>query len=102
MEKVDEYEAKIAALERKVGQLTMEIDILKKLRERTSSHDEHEEVYACEYETMRDVMERLPRFLEETYDCRRLHSSLGYVPPEEYEIEYARKAGQFPEPSLST
>jgi len=30
------YEAKIAALERKVGQLTMEVDILKKLRERTS------------------------------------------------------------------
>jgi hypothetical protein len=27
---VAEYEAKIAALERKVGQLTMEIDLLKK------------------------------------------------------------------------
>ena len=27
---VDEYEAKIAALERKVGQLTMELDLLKK------------------------------------------------------------------------
>lgn len=40
VEKVDEYEAKIAALERKVGQLTMEIDILKKLRERTSPPDE--------------------------------------------------------------
>jgi transposase-like protein len=36
VEKVEEYEAKIAALERKVGQLTMEVDILKKLRERTS------------------------------------------------------------------
>ena len=36
VEKVDEYEAKIASLERKVGQLTMEVDILKKLRERTS------------------------------------------------------------------
>ncbi len=46
MEKVDEYEAKIAALERKVGQLTMEIDILKKLRERTSSHDEMPSVFS--------------------------------------------------------
>jgi transposase len=36
VEKVDEYEAKIAALERKVGQLTMEVDILKKLPGRTS------------------------------------------------------------------
>jgi transposase len=40
VEKVEEYEAKIAALERKVGQLTMEIDLLKKLRERTSLPDE--------------------------------------------------------------
>jgi putative transposase len=62
----------------------------------------HEEVYACEYETMQDVMERLPRFLEETYNCRRLHPSLGYVSPEEYEIAYARKTGQFPAPCLST
>lgn len=30
-EKVRDYEGKIAALERKVGQLTMELDILKKL-----------------------------------------------------------------------
>lgn len=30
-EKVRDYEAKIAALERKVGQLTMELDVLKKL-----------------------------------------------------------------------
>lgn len=29
---IAEYEAKIAALERKVGQLTMELDLVKKLR----------------------------------------------------------------------
>jgi transposase len=29
---VAEYEAKVAALERKVGQLTMELDLLKKVR----------------------------------------------------------------------
>jgi transposase len=40
LEKVEEYEARIAALERTVGQLTMEIDLLKKLRERTSPPDE--------------------------------------------------------------
>ena len=62
----------------------------------------HEEVHAYEYETMQDVIERLPLFLEETYNCRRLHSALGYVPPEEYELEYSRKAGQIPEPCLST
>ncbi len=31
-EQINEYEAKIAALERKVGQLTMELDLLKKTR----------------------------------------------------------------------
>jgi len=62
----------------------------------------HEEVYAYEYETMQDVLERLPTFLEETYNRRRLHSSLGYVPPEEYELVYAKTEGQIPEPYLST
>jgi len=62
----------------------------------------HEEVSTYEYETMQDVIERLPLFLEETYNCRRLHSALGYVPPEEYELEYSRTAGQIPESYLST
>ena len=35
---IDEYEAKIAALERKVGQLTMEIDLLKKRPRRQSEN----------------------------------------------------------------
>ena len=32
-ERIREYEIKIAALERKVGQLTMEVDLLKKVQE---------------------------------------------------------------------
>jgi transposase len=32
-ERIREYEVKIAALERKVGQLTMEVDLLKKLQQ---------------------------------------------------------------------
>ena len=62
----------------------------------------HEEVYAFEYETMQDVLERLPTFLEETYNRQRLHSSLGYVPPEEFELVYAKTEGQNSEPCLST
>ena len=38
-EKIREYEAKIAALERKVGQLTMEIDLLKKLHQLRSQQN---------------------------------------------------------------
>lgn len=36
-ETIAEYEAKIAALERKIGQLTMEVDLLKKTGMRTTS-----------------------------------------------------------------
>jgi putative transposase len=45
----------------------------------------HEEVLACNYETMQDVVDRIPRFIEEIYNRRRLYSALGYLPPEEFE-----------------
>lgn len=44
-----------------------------------------EEVYMFEYETYNDVLERIPYFIEEVYNKKRLHSSLGYMPPEEFE-----------------
>ena len=44
-----------------------------------------EEVYLWEYETFSDVIERIPYFIEDVYNKKRLHSSLGYRPPEEYE-----------------
>jgi len=53
----------------------------------------HEEVLAFEYETMGDVHERLPVFIEEIYNRRRIHSSIGYLTPEEYELEHARQVG---------
>ena len=62
----------------------------------------HEEVYAYEYETMEDVIERLPHFIDQIYNRRRLHSALGYVPPEEYELQYARQEGQNLTAHLST
>ena len=39
---IDEYETKIAALERKVGQLTMEIDLLKKTPRPQGEHSNDE------------------------------------------------------------
>ena len=45
----------------------------------------YEEVHLWNYESYEDVIERLPFFLEEVYNRKRLHSSIGYVPPAEFE-----------------
>ncbi len=43
------------------------------------------EVYMWHYETYLDVLDRVPYFLEEVYNKKRIHSALGYVTPEEFE-----------------
>ena len=50
----------------------------------------YEEVYLWEYRTPTDVMERLPYFLEEVYNQKRLHSGLGYRSPDDFEELQAR------------
>jgi putative transposase len=49
-----------------------------------------EEVYLWDYQTVKDVKERIPYFLEEVYNQKRLHSALGYCPPNEFEEAWQR------------
>ena len=50
-----------------------------------------EEVYLWDYKTFEDVKKRIPFFIEDVYNDKRLHSALGYCPPNEYEALVAIK-----------
>ena len=51
-----------------------------------------EEVYLWQYETYLDVVTRIPYFISDVYNKKRLHSALGYRPPEESEQQLAEDA----------
>ena len=49
-----------------------------------------EEVYLKHYQTFEEAQDNIGQFIEDVYNTKRLHSSLGYVPPNEFELAYAQ------------
>lgn len=50
-----------------------------------------EEVCLWEYSTYEDVQKRIPFFIDAVYNQKRLHSALGYLPPDEFETKLFEK-----------
>lgn len=48
----------------------------------------YNEVYLNEYETFQEAAANIERFINQVYNQKRLHSSIGYLPPDEFEQQF--------------
>ncbi|MBD3182177.1 transposase, partial [Candidatus Poribacteria bacterium] len=49
-----------------------------------------EEVYLYEYDNRHEACERISHFIGDVYNQKRLHSSLRYMPPDEFEEQMVK------------
>ena len=47
-----------------------------------------EEVYLSDYQSYEEAMEQIGHFIDDVYLTKRIHSSLGYLTPAEFEAQW--------------
>lgn len=52
-----------------------------------------EEVDLQDYQDFDDALANIKTFIESVYNTKRIHSSLGYLTPAEFEADWRRKEG---------
>jgi transposase InsO family protein len=52
----------------------------------------YEEVHRNEYRDLAEARASIAEFLEKVYNQKRLHSALGYLPPDEFEAQHRKEA----------
>lgn len=55
----------------------------------------YEEVHMNEYHTIQEAKQNIKKFIEKVYNKKRLHSSIGYLPPNEFEQQHILNGGTF-------
>jgi transposase InsO family protein len=80
-----EYSARLEAAGARISMAAKGSPLENAQAERLFRTLKEEEVYLHEYETFEEAEASIGRFLDEVYNRKRLHSSLGYRPPCEFE-----------------
>ncbi len=51
-----------------------------------------EEINLSDYQDFHDAYQQIGHFIRDVYNCKRIHSALGYLTPIEFETAYWQKA----------
>lgn len=87
-----DYVARLQALGVQVSMATVGKPEENAYAERVIRTIKEEEVYLSDYHDFTDAHRQLGRFLDAVYNCKRIHSALGYLTPLEFADGWARPA----------